>query len=243
MALGETLSLVDGWLYLVHRQNPGVAFSMLADLPDALAGPRCSRLVSLVGVVLFGRILLPTGDPIVRGAAAVVIAGALGNLGDRAVNGHVTDFVLVRFFPFVFNLADAAITVGGILLAAAPPARGRSRSPRRCPITLHAEPDLAADADRLSRRFQTLPPYPLADVPALKRELRARGVDIIDLGVGDADLPPPPAGGGAPRAAAGDPANSRYAFQLGLPAFRQAIAALDGAALRRGAGPPESSSP
>jgi aspartate/methionine/tyrosine aminotransferase len=46
---------------------------------------------------------------------------------------------------------------------------------------------------KLRPRFQAFPPYPLADVPALKRELRARGVDVIDLGVGDADLPPPPA--------------------------------------------------
>jgi LL-diaminopimelate aminotransferase len=43
----------------------------------------------------------------------------------------------------------------------------------------------------LSRAFDALPSYPLADVPTLKRELRASGVDIIDLGVGDADLPPP----------------------------------------------------
>ena len=116
MALGETLSLVDGWLYFVHRKNPGVAFSMLADLPDSWRVPLLS-LASLVGVVLFTRIIMTNGDPIVRGAAALVIAGAIGNLGDRVVNGHVTDFVLVRFFPFVFNLADAAITTGGILLA------------------------------------------------------------------------------------------------------------------------------
>lgn len=76
----------------------------------------------------------------------------------------------------------------------------------------------------LSRRFQDLPPYPLADVPALKRELRAKGVDIIDLGVGDADLAPPPAAVAALQEAAEDPANSRYSFQLGLPAFREEIA-------------------
>jgi LL-diaminopimelate aminotransferase len=78
----------------------------------------------------------------------------------------------------------------------------------------------------LSRRFQQLPPYPLADVPAIKRDLKARGVDVIDLGVGDADLPPPPAAVEALRAAAGDPLNSRYSFQLGLPAFREEIAAF-----------------
>jgi LL-diaminopimelate aminotransferase len=75
-----------------------------------------------------------------------------------------------------------------------------------------------------SSKFASLPPYPLGDVPALKRELRAKGVDLIDLGVGDADLPPPPAAVTAIQAAASDPANSRYSFQLGLPAFREEIA-------------------
>jgi hypothetical protein len=46
------------------------------------------------------------------------------------------------------------------------------------------------EAPRLSRRFQSFPGYPLADVPGIKRELVARGVDVIDLGAGDADLAP-----------------------------------------------------
>jgi LL-diaminopimelate aminotransferase len=79
---------------------------------------------------------------------------------------------------------------------------------------------------KLSSRFQTLPPYPLADLPQIKRDLRARGVDVIDLGVGDADLAPPPAAVAALREQAGDPVNSRYSFQLGLPAFREEIAAF-----------------
>ena len=58
----------------------------------------------------------------------------------------------------------------------------------------------------------------------IKRELRASGVDLIDLGVGDADLPPPPAAVEALRTAAEDPSNSRYSFQLGLPEFREEIA-------------------
>jgi LL-diaminopimelate aminotransferase len=78
---------------------------------------------------------------------------------------------------------------------------------------------------RLAARFAQFPGYPLADVPQLKRELTARGVDVIDLGAGDADLAPPPAAVAALRTAAEDPAMSRYAFQLGLPAFREAVAA------------------
>jgi signal peptidase II len=116
MALGESIALVDGWLYFVHRRNPGVAFSMFADLPASWRTPMLIGL-SLIGVVIFARMVLSSGDSIVRIAATVVLAGALGNLGDRLLNGFVTDFVLVRYFPFVFNLADAAISVGGVILA------------------------------------------------------------------------------------------------------------------------------
>jgi signal peptidase II len=114
--LGETRTVIEGWLYLAHRKNPGVAFSMMADLPDAWRTPLLAA-VSLLGVVLFAKLMLDTQDRLSRVAAAVVVAGAIGNLGDRLLNGHVTDFVLLSFFPFVFNVADAAITVGGIVLA------------------------------------------------------------------------------------------------------------------------------
>jgi LL-diaminopimelate aminotransferase len=77
---------------------------------------------------------------------------------------------------------------------------------------------------RHSDRLQSLPPYVLAAIPQKKRELIARGVDVIDLGAGDADLAPPPAAVEALAAAARDPAMSRYGFGLGLPAFREAVA-------------------
>ncbi len=77
----------------------------------------------------------------------------------------------------------------------------------------------------LAERFRTFPAYPLADVPQLKRELKSRGVDVIDLGAGDADLAPPPAAVDALVRAAADPDMSRYPFQFGLAAFREAVAA------------------
>jgi len=116
LALGETRALVDGWLYFVHRQNPGVAFSLLADLPDAWRVPLLSFL-SVVGVGLFTHIIYTTRDRAARLAAAAIIGGAVGNLLDRVWTGQVTDFVFLAFFPFVFNLADAAITLGGSVLA------------------------------------------------------------------------------------------------------------------------------
>jgi signal peptidase II len=116
VALGETLAVLEGWLYLSHRRNTGVAFSMLSDLPEPW-GPVILVALSLCAVGIFLKLLGSTPDPLSRAAIGLITAGALGNVGDRIVNGSVTDFIFVAFFPYVFNVADAAITVGGIVLA------------------------------------------------------------------------------------------------------------------------------
>jgi LL-diaminopimelate aminotransferase len=74
----------------------------------------------------------------------------------------------------------------------------------------------------LSKRVQSLPGYPLAQIPTIKRRLIAAGIDVIDLGAGDNDAPPPAVAVEAMAAALLDPAFSKYGFQQGLPAFRQA---------------------
>ena len=74
-----------------------------------------------------------------------------------------------------------------------------------------------------SDRFATLPDYPLALIPIKKRAMLARGVDVIDLGAGDADLAPPVAAIDALAAASKIPAMNRYGFGLGNPAYREAV--------------------
>jgi len=73
-----------------------------------------------------------------------------------------------------------------------------------------------------SQRLYALPGYPLAEIPSIKRRLIEAGVDVIDLGAGDNDTPPPPVVVQAMTEALQDPAYSKYGFQQGLPAFRQA---------------------
>src|SRR5437868_14488065 len=75
------------------------------------------------------------------------------------------------------------------------------------------------------RRVAQLPMYPMAELPAIKKRLIEQGVDVIDVGAGDADFPPPEIAVKTVARALQDPAMSRYAFQLGLPAFREAAAA------------------
>jgi LL-diaminopimelate aminotransferase len=76
---------------------------------------------------------------------------------------------------------------------------------------------------RTTERYDTLPEYLLHTMPQKKRDLLAKGVDVIDLGAGDADLAPPKEAVDALDKAARTPAMSRYAFGLGLPAYREAV--------------------
>jgi LL-diaminopimelate aminotransferase len=78
---------------------------------------------------------------------------------------------------------------------------------------------------RLARRLVHLPEYPLALIPQKKRELLKQGVDVIDLGAGDADLAPPPRVLDVVQRAVHIPTMSRYGFGMGLVAFREAVAA------------------
>ncbi len=78
---------------------------------------------------------------------------------------------------------------------------------------------------QFSKRLAALPTYPMAEIPAVKRRLVQQGIDVIDVGAGDADFAPPEIAVDALSRALRDPAMSRYAFQIGLPAFREAAAA------------------
>jgi LL-diaminopimelate aminotransferase len=75
-----------------------------------------------------------------------------------------------------------------------------------------------------SERLKRLPPYLFREIDRQKEEVSARGVDIIDLGVGDPDLPTPPHIIEALQKAAADPANHRYPSYSGMHDFNAAVA-------------------
>jgi LL-diaminopimelate aminotransferase len=75
-----------------------------------------------------------------------------------------------------------------------------------------------------AKRIEELPPYLFAEIDRRKNELIEKGVDVIDLGVGDPDIPTPDHIIESLREAAGDPANHRYPSYVGMPAFREAAA-------------------
>lgn len=77
---------------------------------------------------------------------------------------------------------------------------------------------------RWSKRIEELPPYLFAEIDAKKQEMKAKGVDLIDLGIGDPDIPTPKHIIDALKKAAEDPTNHRYPSYEGMLAFREAAA-------------------
>ncbi len=75
-----------------------------------------------------------------------------------------------------------------------------------------------------SKRLQALPPYLFAELDKAKRAAKAAGKDVIDLGVGDPDLPTPPHIIAKMNEAAQDVENHRYSMSSGMPILKEAIA-------------------
>lgn len=96
---------------IVHVPNTGVAFGMFQG-----AGSLFS-IVNLVVVliIIFYYPRVPESDWSLRLAMSLQLSGAIGNVIDRFTIGHVTDFISIGTFP-VFNIADASITCGVIVL-------------------------------------------------------------------------------------------------------------------------------
>ena len=106
------VELWPGVLRLRCVRNTGMAFSLLSGR-SALLGVLSVALIA-GGLLLLRRYRL---GPLSRAGAMLALGGALGNLADRLLLGYVTDMVEITLFRFaVFNLADAALTVGMILL-------------------------------------------------------------------------------------------------------------------------------
>ncbi len=74
-----------------------------------------------------------------------------------------------------------------------------------------------------ANRIEELPPYLFAEIDSKMNELKSKGVDVIDLGIGDPDIPTPSNIIDALKAAADDPENHRYPSYVGMQSFREAV--------------------
>lgn len=119
LQLHQRLPVIDGILDLTYVRNRGMAFGLFG-------GIEASWLRwALIGVALGAVAIIwsyarqERSDLKVSIAFGAILGGALGNLVDRVRIGYVVDFVLAHWGPHewpAFNVADSAITIGGIVL-------------------------------------------------------------------------------------------------------------------------------
>jgi len=117
---GEPVQIIPGLLDLTHVQNTGAAFGLLnaADFPYKAAVMIGIAGMALIAIAVYAA-QLGFHERLARFGLSLILGGAFGNLIDRAVFGHVVDFVDVYWGSahfWAFNVADAAITVGAILV-------------------------------------------------------------------------------------------------------------------------------
>ncbi len=94
--------------------NTGISYGLFGDLPVWMLG-----LVAAVAIVALGIWWLRTADVLVRHGLMLIIGGALSNALDRLLYGAVADFFHFHWQGwsfYIFNIADAAITLGVLLL-------------------------------------------------------------------------------------------------------------------------------
>ncbi len=116
----EDRTIIRGFLDLVYAENRGIAFGQLQE-----GGPfgRWFFVVLAAAAaiaVLFYFLRTPRNDDRILGSCALLLAGILGNLTDRVRLGFVIDFIMLHAGQYhwpTFNVADASISFGALLLA------------------------------------------------------------------------------------------------------------------------------
>ncbi len=118
--LHESIPVIPDLLALTRVHNTGAAFGMFnsMDFPGKTLLLTVVAMLALAGVAWYA-MSIPPSDRLARLGVACILGGAIGNLIDRATAGYVLDFVDASWQGWhfwAFNVADAAISIGVILM-------------------------------------------------------------------------------------------------------------------------------
>ncbi|MFN2515858.1 MAG: signal peptidase II [Pyrinomonadaceae bacterium] len=120
LRFGDDRTIIRGFLDLIYTENSGIAFGQLQE-GGAFGRWFLIVLATAAAVAVLYYFLRTTrDDDRVLGACALLLAGIAGNLTDRARLGYVIDFIVMHAGSYhwpTFNVADASITLGALLLA------------------------------------------------------------------------------------------------------------------------------
>lgn len=117
-----SVTVIPNLVDFTHVLNTGVAFGLLNDYDIPFKGALTAglALLALGGIVYYARHVRPE-EWLARVGLSLILGGAVGNLIDRMWLGHVVDFVDVYWGTWhfwAFNVADASISVGAVLVFA-----------------------------------------------------------------------------------------------------------------------------
>lgn len=108
LELNQSIPVLDGIFHITYIHNYGAAFSILQNKTMLLIGV---QIIVITGILIYLIKKRKTEHSLLLMSLALIIAGGLGNLIDRAVKGYVVDFLDLRFWP-IFNIADISVCVG-----------------------------------------------------------------------------------------------------------------------------------
>jgi signal peptidase II len=120
LRFGDERVAIPGFLQFIYTENPGIAFGQLQEGGSFGRWFFVVLAVLAAAAVLYYFLRTPRNDDRVLGACALLLAGILGNLTDRVRLGYVIDFIVLHAGNYhwpTFNVADASITFGALLLA------------------------------------------------------------------------------------------------------------------------------
>ena len=142
MALYESIALIPNYLDITYTLNPGAAFSMMADAPPWVRIAFLLTMAAAAIIVLAVLIVRAERVSINSVGFALIMAGATGNLIDRALRGgRVIDFMRAHYYDLnypIFNVADSAISIGvGLIILASFFGSDAEPKPSRSPEKLN----------------------------------------------------------------------------------------------------------
>lgn len=120
LRFGSERTIVRGFLDFVYTENPGIAFGQLQEGGSFGRWFFVVLAVAAAVAVLYYFLRTPRNDDRILGACALLLAGIAGNLTDRVRLGYVIDLIVVHAGSWhwpTFNVADASISIGALLLA------------------------------------------------------------------------------------------------------------------------------
>src|SRR6185369_12576729 len=120
LRFGSERTVVRGFLDFVYTENPGIAFGQLQEGGSFGRWFFVVLAIAAAVAVLYYFLRTSRNDDRILGACALLLAGIAGNLTDRVRLGYVIDFIVVHAGSWhwpTFNVADASISIGALLLA------------------------------------------------------------------------------------------------------------------------------